>query len=78
MLYDRLLRFEFDASQLDDKSLYQLVTILFLLVGHRNYLPCFTTACRTMEELLGEQAFYARENKPENIVNDTEPKPVVH
>ena len=80
-LYYRLSNFDFTKEQLEDKSLFQLINLVYLFAGHLNYLGCFTTTCRTMEEILGEQGFYNRVEKPENIVReDHEPKPkqVVH
>jgi len=78
MLYERLSHFEFTPEQLDDKSLYQTVTLLYLVAAGRNYLGCFTTTVRTLEEIYGDQ-IYARPEKQENLVNDTEPKmKVVH
>ena len=78
MLYVRLKTFSFTEEMLDDKACFQLVTLLFLVVGHTNYLSTMTCTCRTMEELFGD-AFYDRVEKPENIVREGhEPKPVVH
>jgi len=74
-LYDRLLRFDFTPEQLEDKSLFQLVNLVYLFAGHLNYLGCFTTTCRTMDEIFGEQAFYYREEKAENLVTKSEPRP---
>jgi hypothetical protein len=75
---DRIKNYSFTDEMLKDKSLFQLVTLLHLLVGHHNYLGTYTCTCRTLEELFGEQ-FWHREEKPENIVReDHEPKPVVN
>ena len=78
MLYVRLKTFSFTEEMLDDKSCFQLVTLLFLVVGHTNYLSTMTCTCRTMEELFGD-AFYDRVEKPENIVTEAnEPKPLIN
>jgi len=75
-LYQRLGNFDFTEDQLKDKSVFQLVTLTHLLVGHLNYVGTYTCTCRTLEELFGEQGFYHREEKPENIVREHhEPKP---
>jgi len=37
----------FTDEMLADKSLFQLVTLLHLLVGHHNYLGTYTCTCRT-------------------------------
>ena len=73
-LYERLANFDFTEDQLKDKSLFQLVTLEVLLVGHRNYIGTYTCTCRTLEELFGDQ-FWRREEKPEDIVREDEPKP---
>jgi len=74
-LYYRLSNFDFSEDQLRDKSVFQLVNLVYLFAGLLNYLGCFTTTCRTMEELFGTDGFYVRTDKPENLVVDSEPKP---
>jgi hypothetical protein len=79
-LYERLANFHFTEEQLKDKSLFQLVTLEMLLVGHRNYIGTYTCTCRTLEELFGDQ-FWHRDEKPENIVteeHEPKPKPMVN
>jgi len=74
-LYERLANFDFTEDTLRDKSLFQLVTLTHLLVGHLNYVGTFTCSCRTLEELFGEQ-FWHREEKSQDVVSeDHEPKP---
>lgn len=76
-LYERLANFDFTEEDLKDKSLFQLVTLQILLVGHRNYIGTYTGTCRTLEELFGDK-FWHREEKPENLVReDHEPKPTL-
>jgi hypothetical protein len=78
MLYVRLKPFSFTEEMLDDKSCFQVVTLLFLMVGHTNYLSTMTCTCRTMEELFGD-AFYDRVEKPDNIVREGhESKPLIN
>ena len=74
-LYERLAGFDFTEENLADKSLFQLVTLTHLLVGHLNYVGTYTCTCRTLEELFGNQ-FWHRQEKPEDVVReDHEPKP---
>ena len=74
-LYERLQPFDLTEETLKDKSLFQLVTLTHLLVGHLNYVGTYTCTCRTLEEIFGEQ-FWCREEKPEDVVReDREPKP---
>jgi hypothetical protein len=78
-MYDRLKRYSLTDEMLADKSLFQLVTLAFLLVGQYNYIGTYTCTCRTLEEIFGEQALYYRIEKPENIVSEAnEPKPVIN
>ena len=75
LLYERLAVFDFSEDALKDKSLFQLVTLTHLLVGHSNYVGTYTCSCRTLEELFGEQ-FWHRQEKPKDVVReDHEPKP---
>lgn len=79
-LYERLENFDFTEHALRDKSLFQLVTLAHLLVGHLNYVGTYTCTCRTLEEIFGEQ-FWRREEKPEDVVredHEPKPKPVVN
>jgi hypothetical protein len=75
-LYERLANFDFTEGQLKDKSLFQLVTLEILLVGHRNYIGTYVCTCRTLEELFGDKFWY-REERPENLVREDEPKPTL-
>lgn len=59
-LYDRLGRYDYTVEQLKDKSLFQLVTLLHLLVGHVGYIGTYICTCRTLEGIFGEQ-FYQEE-----------------
>jgi hypothetical protein len=78
VMYARLKHFSFTEEMLRDKSLFQLVTLTHLLVGHLNYIGTYTCTCRTLEELFGE-TIYDRVEKPENIVTEAnEPKPLVN
>ena len=78
MMLQRLKNFCLTDEMLDDKSLFQLVVLVFALVGHLNYLGTFTCTCRTLEELFGD-TIYDRVEKPETIVTEAnEPKPLVN
>jgi len=74
-LYHRLANFDFTEEQLKDKSIFQLLNLAYALVGNVGYIGTFITTCRTMEEIFGEQAFYYREEKTENLVTNSEPRP---
>jgi hypothetical protein len=79
-LYERLQPFDLTEETLRDKSLFQLVTLTHLLVGHLNYVGTYTCTCRTLEEIFGEQ-FWHREEKSEDVVredHEPKPKPVVN
>jgi hypothetical protein len=55
---DRLKSYDFTDDMLNDKSVLQLVSLLFLCVGHRNYLGQFTHTCITLEEIFGTDGFW--------------------
>lgn len=74
-LYERLANFDFTEDQLRDKSLFQLVTLETLLVGHRNYIGTYTGTCGILEELFGDR-FWQREEKLHEIISK-DPKPNV-
>jgi hypothetical protein len=77
-LYERLANFDFTEDMLKDKSLFQLVTLEMLLVGHRNYIGTYTCTCRTLEELFGDQFWYRKEKSTNIVREDHEPKPMVN
>jgi hypothetical protein len=53
-LIDRLTRLSFTDTMLEKMSVFQLVSLLHLMAGHLNYLPTYTIAVRTLEEVFGE------------------------
>ena len=57
-MYDRLKTFSFTEEMLKDKSVFQLLNLLQLLIGHRNYLGMFSHTCIVLEELFGADAFW--------------------
>lgn len=69
---DRLKVFCFTDEMLKDKSLHQLLTLLHLMIGHRNYLGMHTQTWIVLEEIFGADAVWA---KPEPEAAD--PKPAV-
>jgi hypothetical protein len=81
-LYDRLKNFSFTEDMLKDKSVFQLLNLLQLLIGHRNYLGTFSHTCIVLEEMFGTDAFWDKPliEKKETEQAETEPeqKPVVN
>jgi hypothetical protein len=57
-MYDRLKNFCFTEEMLKDKSVFQLLNLLQLLIGHRNYLGAFSHTCIVLEEIFGADAFW--------------------
>jgi hypothetical protein len=53
-LIERLTRLSFTEPILEKMSVFQLVSLLQLMAGHLNYLPTYTIAVRTLEEIFGE------------------------
>jgi hypothetical protein len=56
-MYDRLKNFSFTEDMLRDKSLFQMLNLLHLLLGHRNYIGMFSHTCIVLEEIFGVDAF---------------------
>jgi hypothetical protein len=78
VLIERLRRLEFTGTmldQLDKLSTFQLVSLLYLMAGHCNYLSTMTISVRTLEELFGDIIW----DKPgqEEPPKVEEPKPAV-
>jgi len=76
-LIERLRRLEFTGTmvnQLDKLSTFQLVSLLHLMVGHLNYVPTYTIAVRTLEDLFGEIIW---EKPGEEELKTEEPKTAV-
>ncbi len=59
--------FSFTEEMLRDKSLFQMLNVLQLLLGHRNYIGMFSHTCMALEEIFGADAFW---NKP--VIEKTE------
>jgi hypothetical protein len=54
---------------LKDKSLFQMLNLLQLLLGHRNYIGMFSHKCIALEEIFGADGFWDKPMKlpePEN------------
>lgn len=60
-MYERLKNFSFTEDMLRDKSLFQMLNLIQLLSGSRNYLGMFSHTCIVLEEIFGAAAFW---NKP--------------
>ena len=69
-MYDRLKNFYFTEEMLKDKSLFQMLNLLQLLLGHRNYIGMFSHTCIVLEEVFGADAFW---DKPLIEKKETEP-----
>jgi hypothetical protein len=64
---DRLKCFSFTDDMLKDKSLFQLLNLLQLMIGHRNYIGMFSHQCIVLEEIFGADAFWDKPLKePKN------------
>jgi hypothetical protein len=60
-MVERLKRgYSLTGEMLRDKSMYQLLTLIQLLAGHRNYVPMFVPAWIVLEELFGEEAIMSK------------------
>jgi hypothetical protein len=79
-IYDRLKNFSFNEEMLKDKSVFQLLNLLQLMIGHRNYLGMFSHTCIVLEEIFGADAFWDKPliEKKETEPVETEQKVVVN
>lgn len=79
VMCDRLKNYSFTDEMLKDKSVFQLLNLLHLLIGHRNCLGMFSHTCIVLEEIFGAEAFW---DKPVIVPNpepeQPEQKPVVN
>lgn len=57
-LVERLKRLQIAPALLEDASIFQLVGLLHLMVGHLNYIGVYTTTCWTLEQIVGKDAFF--------------------
>ncbi len=73
-LIERLTRLSFTETMLEKMSVFQLVSLLHLMAGHLNYLPTYTIAVRTLEEMFGEIIWEKPGGEEPKI---EEPKPAV-
>lgn len=82
VIYERLERYGFTEEMLKDKAVFQLLNLLELMVGHRNYIGMFSHQCIVLEEIFGADAFWDKpKTEPENRTLESgqdEPKAVVH
>ena len=68
-MFDRLKSFSLTDQMLRDKSLFQLLNLLELLVGNFNYIGTFSHTCAALEEIFGDALW----DKP--LVPNTEAEP---
>ncbi len=77
-LYERLSCFSFTEEMLQYRSVFNLLNLLQLLTGHRNYLGQFTHTCWTLEQIFGVDAIRNDPTPPEKEAEqEPEPKKVV-
>lgn len=77
-LYDRLAFFDFTDEQLKDKSLFALISLQTLLVGGGGFIGNYTTTCRTLISIFGEDAFYNEPTAESSIEEKPKLAVVVH
>lgn len=83
-IYDRLKNFSFNEEMLKDKSVFQLLNLLQLMIGHRNYLGMFSHTCIVLEELFGADAFgdkpavEPKSEEEKDLKSPEDQKPVIH
>ena len=76
----RLIRsWNFTEADLAPRSVYQLVTLLHLLAGHRNFVGQHTVTAYTLERIFGDVIYEEPliESKPEAEAEAADAKPAV-
>jgi hypothetical protein len=76
-MYDRLKTFSFTDEMLKDKSVFQLLNLLQLLIGHRNYVGMFSHTCIVLEEIFGADAFWGEPLNEKKEAEQAETEKVV-
>jgi len=77
-LYRRLSNFKLTDQMLEDKSLYQLMCLLMLLIGQYSYCPTFSDTCGALEEIFGKIIFEKPLIAPKTEAEQPEPKPLIN
>jgi len=79
VMYERLEKFGFTEDMLKDKAILQLLTLLQLMAGHRNFVGQFTQTWIVLEEVFGTDAFWDKPKfEPEKTEPGLVPEIVVH
>ncbi len=63
-LYERLKNLKFTPEMLDGLSVFHLVNLVQLMVGHANYCPMFSPTIWTLQQIFGD-AVWDKPLKPE-------------
>ncbi len=79
-LYERLKNLKFTPEMLDGLSVFHLVNLVQLMVGHANYCPMFSPTIWTLQQIFGDAVWDAPEKpKPESESKIEAPKAeVIH
>jgi hypothetical protein len=78
-LTTRLIRtWSFTEADLAPRSIYQLVTLIHLLAGHRNYVGQHTVTCYTLERIFGDAIYDEPLIEPKAEPESAEPSQVVN
>ena len=63
-MYERLKNFCLTEEMLQNHSPYQMLCLLELLLGHRNYIGMFSHTCWSLEEIFGD-VIWEKPKQPE-------------
>ena len=76
-LTTRLIRtWNFTEDDLAPRSVYQLVTLIHLLAGHRNFVGQHTVTCYTLERIFGDAIYDEPLIEPKAEPEAADAKPV--
>jgi hypothetical protein len=77
-MIERLKNFEFTEEMLKELSLFQMLNLLELLLGHRNYIGMFSHTVFSLQDVFGDAVWDKPKAEPKPEPTDEEMKAVVH
>jgi hypothetical protein len=78
-LVERLRRLEIAPALLEDMSVFQLANLLWLMVGHLNYVGVYANSVWSLEEAIGKDALFDKPSEQRASAKiEATPKEVVN
>ncbi len=77
-MIERLKNFEFAEGMLEGLSLFQMLNLLELLLGHRNYIGMFSHTVFSLQDVFGDAIWDKPKSEVKPEPTNEEQKEVVH